>query len=99
MSLRSITMHGCYQTMHCTASTNRVARALLRPPKRNGRHQMSCARLEFMAELHGRAEIEAEKQRKFHALVRHAKSNSPYYAKLIRERAIDVDNCRPADFP
>jgi phenylacetate-coenzyme A ligase PaaK-like adenylate-forming protein len=52
-----------------------------------------------MADLHGRAEIEAEKQRKFHALVRHAKANSPYYAKLIQERSIDVDSCRPADFP
>ncbi|HEY2145780.1 MAG TPA: hypothetical protein VGH12_06905 [Steroidobacteraceae bacterium] len=48
---------------------------------------------------HDRAELEAEKHRKFHALVRHANANSPYYAKLIRERVIDAENCRPADFP
>jgi phenylacetate-coenzyme A ligase PaaK-like adenylate-forming protein len=52
-----------------------------------------------MAELRARAELEAEKHRKFRALVRHANANSPYYARLIRERAIDLETCRPADFP
>ena len=47
---------------------------------------MSYARLGFMADLYIRAELEAEKHRKFHSLVRHANANSPYYANLIRER-------------
>jgi phenylacetate-coenzyme A ligase PaaK-like adenylate-forming protein len=52
-----------------------------------------------MAELRARAELEAEKHRKFRALVHHANANSPYYARLIRERGIDLETCRPADFP
>lgn len=58
-----------------------------------------CARLDFMAEMQGRAELEAEKRCKFRALVRHAAANSPYYAKLIREREIDLAACGPEDFP
>src|SRR5277367_3455715 len=60
-----------------------------------GRH----ATLEFMAGLHDRAELEARKHRKFQLLVRHANANSPYYANLIRERGIDLETCRPSDFP
>lgn len=36
---------------------------------------------------------------KFRKLVRHAKKNAPYYARLIGERDIDVESCTPADFP
>jgi phenylacetate-CoA ligase len=52
-----------------------------------------------MAQLQGRAELEAEKRSKFRALVRHADANSPYYANLIRERGIDPESCGPQDFP
>jgi phenylacetate-CoA ligase len=46
-----------------------------------------------------RAELEALKQRKFRSLVRHANAHAPYYARIIRERGLDVDHCVPADFP
>ncbi len=46
-----------------------------------------------------RAELEAAKAQKFRALVRHARSHAPYYAKIIRERGIDLQTCTPADFP
>jgi phenylacetate-coenzyme A ligase PaaK-like adenylate-forming protein len=52
-----------------------------------------------MAEPQDRAKLEADKQRKFQALVRHANANSPYYAKIIRERGIDIETCCPSDFP
>lgn len=36
---------------------------------------------------------------KFRRLVRHASRHSPYYARIVDERGIDVGSCRPADFP
>lgn len=46
-----------------------------------------------------RAELNALKLGRFRALVRHANAHAPYYAKIIRERAIDLDTCVPSDFP
>jgi phenylacetate-CoA ligase len=46
-----------------------------------------------------RAEFEAAKLRTFRALARHANAHAPYYANIIRERAIDLSTCTPADFP
>ncbi|HEX3913847.1 MAG TPA: hypothetical protein VHW71_10100 [Steroidobacteraceae bacterium] len=46
-----------------------------------------------------RAELEAAKLQRFRALVRYAQARAPYYADLIKERAIDPDNCTPGDFP
>jgi phenylacetate-CoA ligase len=46
-----------------------------------------------------RADLDALKLERFRALVRHANARAPYYANLIRERAIDLDRCVPADFP
>jgi phenylacetate-coenzyme A ligase PaaK-like adenylate-forming protein len=46
-----------------------------------------------------RAELEALKLEKFHRLVRYARDRSPYYRRIIEERRIDVDRCRPLDFP
>jgi phenylacetate-CoA ligase len=46
-----------------------------------------------------RAKLEALKAKKFRALVRHANAHSPYYADIIRERAIDIEHCAPDDFP
>ena len=46
-----------------------------------------------------RAELDLLKLEKFRALVRHANAHAPYYASVIRERAIDVDTCIPSDFP
>jgi len=46
-----------------------------------------------------RSALDAEKARKFRALVRHADTHSRYYANIIRERALDVNSCTPADFP
>jgi phenylacetate-CoA ligase len=42
---------------------------------------------------------EAAKGEKFRSLVRHANAHAPYYAKIIRERGLDPDNCSPSDFP
>jgi phenylacetate-CoA ligase len=49
--------------------------------------------------MSARAAIEAAQSRKFRALVRHAQARSPYYARIIRERGIDLDSCVPRDFP
>ena len=46
-----------------------------------------------------RAEFEAAKQQRFRSLVRHASVHAPYYANIIRERGLDLETCRPADFP
>src|SRR5262245_35756611 len=46
-----------------------------------------------------RAEFEELKLAKFRRLVRHARERSPYYARIVDERGIDVDKCVPADFP
>jgi phenylacetate-coenzyme A ligase PaaK-like adenylate-forming protein len=46
-----------------------------------------------------RAEFEALKLAKFRALVRHANERSPYYARIVRERGIEVAACVPQDFP
>jgi phenylacetate-CoA ligase len=46
-----------------------------------------------------RAELEAIKQGKFRALVRHAHANSPYYTRIMRERGLDPETCLAADFP
>jgi phenylacetate-CoA ligase len=43
--------------------------------------------------------LDAAQERRFRALVRHAQAHSPYYASLMRERALDVETCSPADFP
>jgi phenylacetate-CoA ligase len=45
-----------------------------------------------------RAELEAAKEQKFRALIRHA-CRAPYYANIIRERGLDVNTCRAGDFP
>src|ERR1700733_14841 len=52
-----------------------------------------------MADPKSRAELEALKSRKFRALARHANAHAPYYANIVRERAIDLNTCTPADFP
>jgi phenylacetate-CoA ligase len=49
--------------------------------------------------MNTRAELDALKLEKFRALVRHANTHAPYYANIIRERAIDIDACVPSDFP
>jgi phenylacetate-CoA ligase len=46
-----------------------------------------------------RSALDADKEQKFRALVRHAHTHSRYYADIIRERALDVSTCTPADFP
>ena len=46
-----------------------------------------------------RAELEAAKEQKFRALIRHAGTHAPYYANIIRERGLDVNTCRVGDFP
>jgi phenylacetate-CoA ligase len=52
-----------------------------------------------MTDPNSRAELEAVKNRKFLALARHAHAHAPYYANIVRERAIDLNTCTPADFP
>lgn len=46
-----------------------------------------------------RAELDTLKLKKFRKLVRHVQAHSPYYAQIIKERAIDPDSCTPQDFP
>jgi phenylacetate-CoA ligase len=46
-----------------------------------------------------RAELEAVKAQKFRALIRYACAHAPYYAKIIRERGLDVNTCTAGDFP
>lgn len=46
-----------------------------------------------------RAELDADKLKRFRELVDFANARSPFYADLIRERGIDIRNCTPADFP
>jgi phenylacetate-coenzyme A ligase PaaK-like adenylate-forming protein len=52
-----------------------------------------------MADPRSRAELEAVKNQKFRTLARHAHAHAPYYANIVRERAIDLNTCTPADFP
>jgi phenylacetate-CoA ligase len=51
------------------------------------------------AERMTRAELEALQLEKFRKLVRHAQKHSPYYARIMQERGIQVDACVPTDFP
>jgi phenylacetate-coenzyme A ligase PaaK-like adenylate-forming protein len=46
-----------------------------------------------------RTALDAVKEQKFRALVRHADAHAPYYANIIRERGLDVHTCTAADFP
>jgi phenylacetate-coenzyme A ligase PaaK-like adenylate-forming protein len=46
-----------------------------------------------------RSDIEAAQKIKFRALARHTEACSPYYARIIRERGIDLNTCVPGDFP
>jgi phenylacetate-CoA ligase len=46
-----------------------------------------------------RAAIESAQIAKFRALARHAQARSPYYARIIEERGIELNSCVPRDFP
>ena len=46
-----------------------------------------------------RQQLEAEQAAKFRSLVRLACERSPFYRAIIQERSLDVDRCRPTDFP
>lgn len=46
-----------------------------------------------------REQLEAEQAAKFRKLVRLVYKRSPFYRALIRERSLDLDRCRPCDFP
>jgi phenylacetate-CoA ligase len=46
-----------------------------------------------------RAGLDAAKEKKFRALLRHVQAYSPHYAKIIRERGLDVETCSVGDFP
>jgi hypothetical protein len=46
-----------------------------------------------------RAELEARQLAKFRRLLRFARRRSPYYARVIDERKIDLERCTPRDFP
>jgi phenylacetate-coenzyme A ligase PaaK-like adenylate-forming protein len=50
-------------------------------------------------EVLSRQELETVKIKKFRKLVRYANARSPYYAAIIKDRAIDLDTCFPGDFP
>jgi phenylacetate-CoA ligase len=46
-----------------------------------------------------RAGLEAAKEKKFRALLRHVHAHSPYDAKIIRDRGLDAETCGVGDFP
>jgi phenylacetate-coenzyme A ligase PaaK-like adenylate-forming protein len=46
-----------------------------------------------------RHRAEALNQQKFQKLIAYANQNSPYYARLIEERGLDVETCTHVDFP
>lgn len=46
-----------------------------------------------------RAEIVAAQEQKFRKLVRFINDRSPFYRDIIAERGIDLEHCRPQDFP
>jgi phenylacetate-CoA ligase len=46
-----------------------------------------------------RPQLETLQLQKFHQLVKHAANHSPYYQRIIRERALDPATCTPGDFP
>jgi phenylacetate-CoA ligase len=46
-----------------------------------------------------RRQLEAEQSAKFRRLVKLAYERSPFYRSIIEERSIDLDRCRPSDFP
>jgi phenylacetate-coenzyme A ligase PaaK-like adenylate-forming protein len=46
-----------------------------------------------------REQLEAEQVAKFRKLVRLVYDRSPFYRAIIEERSLDVDRCRPSDFP
>lgn len=58
------------------------------------------ARLEHLRnERRSRAEIEQLQVTKFRRLVTHAYQHSPYYREIISKYGIDLEGCRPSDFP
>ena len=46
-----------------------------------------------------RDQLVAEQSAKFHRLVRLAYERSPFYRAIIESRGLDLDSCRPTDFP
>jgi phenylacetate-CoA ligase len=46
-----------------------------------------------------REQLEAEQAAKFRKLVRLVYDRSPFYRSIIEERSLDIDRCRPSDFP
>jgi phenylacetate-coenzyme A ligase PaaK-like adenylate-forming protein len=46
-----------------------------------------------------REQLEAEQAAKFRKLVKLVNDRSPFYRSIIEERSLDVDRCRPSDFP
>jgi phenylacetate-coenzyme A ligase PaaK-like adenylate-forming protein len=46
-----------------------------------------------------REQLEAEQAAKFRKLVKLVNDRSPFYRSIIQERSLDVDRCRPSDFP
>ena len=46
-----------------------------------------------------RTQLEARQLTKFRRLVRFVQRRSPYYARVIAERKIDLERCTPRDFP
>src|SRR5690349_15193354 len=46
-----------------------------------------------------RAEFEQRKLERFRRFVRYVHDRSPYYARIVAERRIDLGRCAPGDFP
>jgi phenylacetate-CoA ligase len=56
-------------------------------------------RWSYHASVITRADVEAAQLQKFRALARHAQARSPYYARIVSERRLDLGACVPRDFP
>src|SRR5579862_1346328 len=44
-------------------------------------------------------QIKKMQQKKFRKLVMFVAKHSPYYQKVVKENNIDIENCKPEDFP
>lgn len=49
--------------------------------------------------VRSRASLEARQRKRFRQLVRYAVVHSPYYRELVKKHHIDIEACRPQDFP
>ena len=66
---------------------------------------MDCLRIPLgslvhsVARLQSREKLELNQLRRFRRLLRYILPRSPYYRSIVQAQGIDIDHCRPEDFP